>query len=620
MLNLPEDSVPPELLTIDVEAEETNECNEDPQVCDSHSFLPLPAKEPTEDNAIRSIVNGTDPMEWPDIAEEPINEFRTPGLAFPALFPYGKGDPTNPGRHRDVSLTDGFKHLMEFGEIQPSNDLHWRFANHPRFPYWALNMKLRHQLMSQARVYLNHNPGDANLTVEELRAMVNTLDSENLMKRLQRYAAKVQGSNQYWFQRYQELRALLDQKGPPTFFWTVSTAGTYWPELHKLMMHPSQSPATHSMRIQAVINNPHITDWYFTSKLSDWVVHWLYKTLDAEWHWYRFEYQARGSTYAHGCAKLKNDPDICGLVKKAAVAWLLENSNDMPMEDNQDIQQILEERKVAEKTALEYADWLVTTVNESMPDPTWRTPVPHPCALNITGMNDVDDEDYHNIVNTVQIHTKCSTAYCLKKKSAQQQLQCRFNFPHPEQLHSTIEFEQLENGDVRAVLKTKRNDPRINSHNRLLIQHWRANVDIQIIIDAEMCARYMAKYASKGEPRSQPVSSIFKSCVDRLNSTSHAHTALRSAMIRSVAERDFSAQETAHQLLSLPLFSCSFNFVALSLNGGSLLTILTTIQENKRLRNPCYSTIQHAQVCPILFINSYTELTTSLQTSLLQYL
>ena len=84
---------------------------------------------------------------------------------------------------------------MRYGEIQASNDLHWRFANPPRFPYWALNMKLRHQLMSQAKVYLNQNPGDANLTVEELRTMVNTLDSENLMKRLQRYAAKVQGSN-----------------------------------------------------------------------------------------------------------------------------------------------------------------------------------------------------------------------------------------------------------------------------------------------------------------------------------------------------------------------------------------------------------------------------------------
>jgi hypothetical protein len=105
-------------------------------------------------------------------------------------------------------------------------------------------------------------------------------------------------------------------------------------------------------------------------------------------------------------------------------------------------------------------------------------------------------------------------------------------------------------------------------------------------------SRYMAKYASKGEPRSQPVSSIFKSCVDRLNNTSHAHTALCSAMIRSIAERDFSAQETAHQLLSLPLFSCTFNFIALSLNGG---TTDTHSGEQKIEKS-----LLHAQVCPTL--------------------
>lgn len=64
---------------------------------------------------------------------------------------------------------------------------------------------------------------------------------------------------------------------------------------------------------------------------------------------------------------------------------------------------------------------------------------------------------------------------------------------------------------------------------------------------------YMAKYATKGEPRSQAVPSIFKSSVDHVSDNSDAHKVLRSAMVRSVGERDFSAQETAHQLLSLPL-------------------------------------------------------------------
>ena len=74
------------------------------------------------------------------------------------------------------------------------------------------------------------------------------------------------------------------------------------------MAHPPGTPTTHQMRVQAVINNPHITDWYFSSKLSHWITHWLYNTLDADWHWCCYEYQARGSTHAHGCAKLKNDP------------------------------------------------------------------------------------------------------------------------------------------------------------------------------------------------------------------------------------------------------------------------------------------------------------------------
>ena len=38
------------------------------------------------------------------------------------------------------------------------------------------------------------------------------------------------------------------------------------------------------------------------------------------------------------------------------------------MDDNGDIQQIIQEGEMAKRTAIEYADWLVTTVNESMPD------------------------------------------------------------------------------------------------------------------------------------------------------------------------------------------------------------------------------------------------------------
>ncbi len=452
---LPRDGVPPELLVaIEDESEDAPEegsVDVDTGSHSSHSFLPLPNRTATEDEAIRAAVGGLDPLDWPHIGDRPMNEFRTPGLAtqaFPALFPYGTGDPTCPGRQRPVTFVEAFKHLTRYADEVDGTFL-WRFATHPRFPYWALNMKLRHQLLSQATVYLHQHPADAQLTTENLRDMVGRLSADHLMQRLHRYAAKVQGSNQYWFQRYNELCTLIEQKGPPTFFWTVSSADNYWPDLHNLMPHPHNSQPSHAMRVSAVINQPHLTDWFFTSRLSDWVQHWLYDSLGAKWHWYRFEYQARGSTHAHGCAKLTNDPGICQLVEKAATAWAISEGNDtdngtsqFPTITESERAQIQSEGDEAKAAVLRYAHWLVTTCNESLPDESWRLPDTHPCAISVHDVADSDD-DYHNLVNSVERHTRCSAAYCLRKRPGQPNAQCRFNYPRPTQAESSITFERL---------------------------------------------------------------------------------------------------------------------------------------------------------------------------------
>lgn len=156
--------------------------------------MPFSVNETTEDQAIRSILDYSEHTDWPDIEQTPINEFQTPFLAtisFPTLFPYGHGDPTYEGRERSVSLTDALKHLIKYAEKGSDNQWHWRFANHPRFPYWGLNMKQYHQLLSQANnIYLQQHPDDANLTIEDMKSMIGQLSAEQLMNRLQRYAAK----------------------------------------------------------------------------------------------------------------------------------------------------------------------------------------------------------------------------------------------------------------------------------------------------------------------------------------------------------------------------------------------------------------------------------------------
>ena len=82
--------------------------------------------------------------------------------------------------------------------------------------------------------------------------------------------------------------------------------------------------AVPSVRIRAVIDNPHITDAFFVPQLDKFCSHWLDRVLNAKWKWLRFEWQARCSIHAHECARLSNDPGLCSLVKTAAQGWKLE--------------------------------------------------------------------------------------------------------------------------------------------------------------------------------------------------------------------------------------------------------------------------------------------------------
>ena len=122
-------------------------------------------------------MNEKDPLGWPSIAGNVVNEFKTDGLAtmaFPTLFPFGKGDPTSRARQQGVTLTEAFKHFIKFAERLPDDKYRWRLASHPRFPCWALDMKQRQQ-----------HPTDANMTTEELKEMVNSMSGKQMVNKVQ---------------------------------------------------------------------------------------------------------------------------------------------------------------------------------------------------------------------------------------------------------------------------------------------------------------------------------------------------------------------------------------------------------------------------------------------------
>jgi hypothetical protein len=108
----------------------------------------------------------------------------------------------------------------------------------------------------------------------------------------------------------------------------------------------------------------------------------------------------------------------------------------------------------------------------------------------------------------------------------------------------------------------------LNNHQQLQLQGWRANCDIQVVIDHYACVEYLTKYAAKDEPRSPLLKQAFNSIVQNVDNNSDPHRAIKKIVMKTLGERDYAAQETMHHLLSLKLHSSSFKVIPVSLNGS----------------------------------------------------
>ena len=601
---LPVNGVPDDLKAMETEGIEYDLPDEHEHLADDEklydnstevrSLLTLPEEKLREVEAIEQDLSQiSNNINWPSTESVPLNEYTTHYLAtmaFPTLFPDAKGDPTNPVLHRDVTFPNKIKHLIKFGEIVNGKFV-YRFATHPRFSYWALNMIQRKRALQQTGIYLKQNPGDPHLLSRDLGNSANAKEPVKIMHKMSRYVANILGSNAYWRKQKDDLKTLISKKGAGTIFFTFSAADLHWKELHQ-MLYENPTQLSSQERRKNVIDNPHITDWFFVQRLESFIKHWLYNTLHAEWHWYRYEYQARGSVHCHGIAKLKNDPGICYLAETALAGFKEQKRLDEQLISHAN-NQVISDGDVACNKICSYADWLFSTQNPSPPeDGNWIKPKIHPCQKSDAKVGDT--EDLVDLINTVQRHSRCSSAYCLKRHDSGD-VQCRFKFPKPLCNKTHMQFDRI-NSKVDATdhykihVVTKRNDARINNFQQIQLQGWRANCDIQLITSFHDCVEYITKYAAKGEPRSNALKEAFNAIVKTVTDSASYERSLKKMVMKTLGQRDFSAQETMHHLLSLKLVSSTFKVCPVSLTGFRRVR-RTLVTEDDKIT--CESLLDH---------------------------
>ncbi|XP_026448675.1 uncharacterized protein LOC113348970 [Papaver somniferum] len=198
------------------------------------------------------------------------------------------------------------------------------------------------------------------------------------------------------------------------------------------------------------------------------------------------------------------------------------------LEDGPDVSHIATDYQLR-PSICEYFDSMVCTMN---PDPTFSVDMQnHPCArkVSLDANLDEDEDDYASLL-----------------------------------------IEEPENNNIYRFI-SRRNDPLVNSHNRVVLQVWRANIDWSAVTTTESVTQYIVKYAAKSEPASKNYIDTSRGYIDyHWRPCRDSTSAINRLLIKNASERDKSAQEVCHLLMGWHLQESSRRIVVLNLSETSL--------------------------------------------------
>ena len=394
-----------------------------------------------------------------------------------------------------------------------------------------------------------------------------------------KFLATLRGSPPYFEKAKRDIFAMIRQLGPATFFVSLSAAETRWLHLLRILGQTvdkvtytdyeleHMSWPEKSRLIQA---DPITCARHFDHTLRVFISHFL-KSPQApigklQDFFYRVEMQNRGSCHVHmliwieQAPKLENNeiPEVVQFIDKYVTC-------SKPSQDNLEMTELVSRQM--HKHTITCRPNSTSKCRFSYPQP----PLPETKILEPLTRIDENYKENLELWKKVQAHME--------------DLDQTVAVPFPKFLAQLGLTEDEYTMCLRAgikqrtiFLKRATNEITINNYNHNCLKAWRANMDIQFILDPYACATYIVSYMSKGcRGMSQLLRQVSKEA-------SRGNTTLVEQM-RHIGNKflnavEISAQEAAYIALQLSLRRSSRSTVYL--NTGlphERVRLLKTCQE-----------------------------------------
>ena len=104
-----------------------------------------------------------------------------------------------------------------------------------------------------------------------------------------------------------------------------------------------------------------------------------------------------------------------------------------------------------------------------------------------------------------------------------------------------------------VFLKRNPNELRVNNYNSACLSAWRANMDIQFVLDVYACAMYIVSYISKAQKGMSQL--LQRACDEARDGNSSIKQQVRDIGNKFLNSVEISAQEAVYIVLQLPMRS-----------------------------------------------------------------
>ena len=116
------------------------------------------------------------------------------------------------------------------------------------------------------------------------------MPNQKIGERVTRFVSSLHGTCSYWNKSRDELTNMINKKGTPNFFFTLSAADTKWLDLHVLMPvgHRTSLAQDYRWKFHNIISNPHITSQSMHNRFKTFLQEVLQKGFHITDSWCRY--------------------------------------------------------------------------------------------------------------------------------------------------------------------------------------------------------------------------------------------------------------------------------------------------------------------------------------------